>query len=77
LEGKVAPLQPNSSNDRWESLQENAHLPEIQEIIRREIRRGTIRVVPAQGAGIRIIPTATGSPSAEQFSGRDKNYEPV
>jgi hypothetical protein len=32
-------------------------MPEIQAIIRHEISRGTIRVVPAPGGRIRIIPT--------------------
>ena len=41
----------------WHTLQENAYLPEVQAIIRREIFRGTIRVAPAPGGGICIIPT--------------------
>ena len=41
----------------WGNLQAKAHLPDIQAIIRQEIYRGTIRVVPAAGGGIRIIPT--------------------
>ena len=39
------------------ALPAKAHLPEVQAIIRREIIRGTIRVAPEQGGGIRIIPT--------------------
>jgi hypothetical protein len=44
---------------RLEHLQANAHLPEVQEEIRRGIRLGTIRVVPMPGGGIRIIPLAS------------------
>ena len=40
----------------WGNLQAKAHLPEIQTVIRQEVYRGTIRVVPAAGGGIRIIP---------------------
>jgi hypothetical protein len=39
------------------TLQEKAHLPEVQEIIRAEIFNGTIRVRPAPGGGIIITPT--------------------
>ena len=34
----------------------DAHLPEVQEIIRDEIRKGTIRVRPHPDGGIRIVP---------------------
>jgi hypothetical protein len=40
----------------WHTLQENAYLPEVHAIIRREIFSGTIRVTPAPRGGIRIIP---------------------
>jgi hypothetical protein len=40
----------------WRGLEAEADRPEIQELIRREIRRGTIRVVPAPEGTIRIIP---------------------
>jgi hypothetical protein len=40
----------------WEELQARAHLPEVQELIRREIYRGTIRVVPLPDGGLKIIP---------------------
>jgi hypothetical protein len=46
-----------SEISQWGALQAKAHLPEVQAIIRREIFRGTIRVVPAPGGRIRIIPT--------------------
>jgi hypothetical protein len=48
---------PGSAVSHWGALQAKARLPEVQAIIRREITRGTIRVVPAPGGGIRIIPT--------------------
>lgn len=41
---------------RWVTLQANAHRPEVQAQIRREIRKGNIRVRPAAGGGIRILP---------------------
>jgi hypothetical protein len=49
---------------RWRDLEANAHLPEVQEIIRREIRDGTIRVRPKPGGGIRIMPV--GEPESEE-----------
>ena len=42
----------------------NAHLPDIQELIRQEILSGTIRVRPKPGGGIRILPV--GIPEREQ-----------
>jgi hypothetical protein len=59
-------VQPQFLDSRWVALQAKAHLPEAQAIIRREIFRGTIRVVPAPGGGIRIIPTTDGSPIEHQ-----------
>jgi len=41
---------------RWRDLEANAHLPEVQEIIRQEILNGTIRVRPKPDGGIRIVP---------------------
>jgi hypothetical protein len=41
---------------RWRELESNAHLPEVQELIRQEILNGTIRVRPKRGGGIRIVP---------------------
>ncbi len=46
-------------------LESHAHLPEVQEVIREEIRKGTIRVRPKPGGGIRIVPVrpaASGNP---------------
>lgn len=48
-----------SAGTRWRALQAEAHLPEVQEVIRQEISKGTIRVVPGPGGGIRIIPCGT------------------
>ena len=41
---------------RWRELESNAHLPDVQELIRQEILNGTIRVRPKSGGGIRIVP---------------------
>jgi len=41
---------------RWRELESNAHLPDVQELIRQEILNGTIRVRPKPGGGIRILP---------------------
>jgi hypothetical protein len=41
---------------RWRELELNADLPDVQEVIRQEIRRGTIRVRPTQTGGILIMP---------------------
>ena len=56
---------------RWRLLEAEAAMPEAQEVIREEIRRGTIRVVPARGGGIRIIPNApaTGEPPSTPDAG--------
>ena len=58
-------MRPESAASRWETLQAKAHLPEAQDIIRREISRGEIRVVPAPGGGIRIIPASGTRPIEE------------
>jgi hypothetical protein len=55
-------IRSQQSASHWEALQASAHLPETQDIIRREIRRGTIRVTPASGGGIRIVPTLDCAP---------------
>jgi transcriptional regulator with XRE-family HTH domain len=61
----VMAMQPKSADSRWETLRAKAHLPEVQAIIRREISRGAIRVVPAPGDGIRFILIQHGSPLEE------------
>jgi hypothetical protein len=58
-------MAPQSAGARWRTLQAKAHLPEAQEVIRREIFKGTIRVVPGPGGGIRIIPMTDGEPIEE------------
>ncbi len=45
-----------SDHARWRDLEYTADLPDVQEIIRQEIRCGTIRVRPKRGGGIRILP---------------------
>jgi hypothetical protein len=55
FERMAVAMRPEPRASRWESLQAKAHLPEVQAMIRREISRGEIRVVPASGGGIRII----------------------
>jgi len=45
----------------WRELQEKAHLPAVQELIREGIVRGAIRVRPAPGGGILIIPARSRS----------------
>ena len=49
---------------RWRELESNAHLPEVQELIRQEILSGTIRVRPKPGGGIHILPV--GIPEREE-----------
>ena len=40
----------------WRDLEVNAHLPEVQEVIREEIQSGTIRVCSNGDGRIRIVP---------------------
>jgi hypothetical protein len=65
FERKAVAMRPEQAASRWESLQVKAHLPEVQALIRREISRGEIRVVPAPGGGIRIIGESETSPLEE------------
>jgi hypothetical protein len=55
------------------TLERNAHKPEIQELIRREIRCGTIRVVPGLNGGIRIIPIECPTKRANPAHGSDRD----
>ena len=57
-------MQPGSARSPWEHLRAKAHLPEVQALIRQGITRGEIRVAPAPGGGIRIIPAGGTSPVA-------------
>jgi hypothetical protein len=52
---------------RWRSLEAGAHQSEVQEQIRREIRKGTIRVLPGPDGGIRIIPIPDASVNRESL----------
>jgi hypothetical protein len=63
-------MRSESADPRWSDLQSKAHLPEVQAVIRREISRGMIRVVPTSGGGILIIPMANGSPVDDGFGNR-------
>jgi hypothetical protein len=40
----------------WRDLEAHAHVPEVQELIRQEMRKGTIRVRPNPDGSIRIVP---------------------
>ena len=40
----------------WRDLESHAQLPEVQEIIRQEIHKRTIRVRPNPDGSIRIVP---------------------
>jgi hypothetical protein len=40
----------------WRDLESHAHLSEVQEIIRQEVQKGTIRVRPNPDGTIRIVP---------------------
>jgi hypothetical protein len=50
---------------KW--LEANADRPEVQERIRREIAKGTIRVIPVTSGGIRVVPVR----GAEGSTGED------
>ena len=41
---------------RWRDLEFTADLPDVQELIREDIKSGMIRVRPKPGGGIRIVP---------------------
>jgi hypothetical protein len=41
----------------WGDVEAHAHLPEVQQLIREEIRNGTVRVRTTPDGGIRVMPT--------------------
>ena len=55
FERAAVTMRSEQAASRWESLRVKAHLPEVQAMIRREVSRGEMRVVPAPNALIRII----------------------
>jgi hypothetical protein len=52
-----------TTESRWGHLAAHARLPEVQETIRQEMRKGTIRVRPRSGGGIQIVLNSHGSGS--------------
>ena len=60
-------MSDRSLEQRFRDLESHADLPEVQEFIRQEIRKGTIRVLPDRKGGIRIIPV--GSPERKEKTG--------
>jgi hypothetical protein len=49
-------MVPLSGDERLRWLEANADRPDVQEMIREEIARRTVRVIPGPGDTIRIIP---------------------
>jgi hypothetical protein len=58
----LSPNVPRLPDERsyWEALSADSHRPEVQEMIRREIRKRTVRVVPLPGSPdrVRLIPAS-------------------
>jgi hypothetical protein len=54
-------MVPPPCDQRLKWLEANADKPEVQELIRQEIVRGTVRVIPGPGETIRIIPLRPGA----------------
>jgi hypothetical protein len=67
----------------WRDLESNAHLPDVQELIRQDIERGMIRVSPDREGGIRIMPVGnrdyeeTEAPGALQAPSQDDQIPPT
>ena len=54
---RVDKVMARSGDDaHWRDLEAHAHLLEVQELIRQEIQKGTIRVRPDPDGSIRIMP---------------------
>jgi hypothetical protein len=58
----VSPL----GDERLRWLEANADQPHVQELIRQEIARGTVRVIPGPGDTVRIIPLRPGVPPGQR-----------
>jgi hypothetical protein len=59
----------------WRDLEANAHLPDVQALIREEILSGAIRVRPRLGGGILIMPV--GMPESEGPTAMDSPPAPI
>jgi hypothetical protein len=53
-------MVPLSGDERLRWLEANADRPDVQELIRQEIARQTVRVIPGPGDTIRVIPVRPG-----------------
>jgi hypothetical protein len=49
-------MVPLSGDERLKWLEANADQPEVQELIRQEIARRIVRVIPGPSGTIRVIP---------------------
>ena len=57
IRARSSPSLPATGNQVVvEELQAGANQPDGQERIRQEIAKGTIRILPDRGVGIRIVP---------------------
>jgi hypothetical protein len=54
-------MRPRTDDALWEMLEAQAHLTDVQEVIRQAIRSGAIRVA-ARGEGIKITPCRAPDP---------------
>jgi hypothetical protein len=66
MSGKGAAMTPRREAEYWSELEANAHLPEVQAIIRREIIKGAIRVRATSDDGIGIVSTDGHEPFGTQ-----------
>jgi hypothetical protein len=58
------PTTQESGRRNWIALQADSNRPEVQEMIRREIRRGAIRVSPLPGDSNRVLIVRADVPQA-------------